>query len=336
MPSILQIAFSVGLFLMIVSIFGGSIEIKEVKIPSLPPLPRALSFLVGSALVGICIFKPAMFPKDDGGPSSKVSEKTDAVELSAPALDKVHHSDDLRVHFAFPYKFFVLDVTQSKNGLISLLDTNGHLRVKLTRKALPEGADAKRDRESERAALEKLGYKFTYVAPEKETNWKNWYVLSGLTNDTAFYFRRWYFTDGVAAIEFTYPTSDRPIYDRLISAMIQDLVFEGNPYSVPPVGPAPAKSAPAPLPVASAPHAEAETETRESTETENVVCRQYAQAAVDANRRNVRLGCGLSGPRWQESFDAHYGWCVTADAEAQRAESNARQRQLARCRRPAR
>ncbi|MDX2265073.1 MAG: hypothetical protein NW215_08890 [Hyphomicrobiales bacterium] len=38
-------------------------------------------------------------------------------------------------------------------------------------------------------------------------------------------------------------------------------------------------------------------------------CVAYANEAVDMQRRNIRLNCGIQGVRWHEWWDAHYGWC---------------------------
>jgi hypothetical protein len=63
--SVPLIAFSVGLALIVVSILGGGIEVKEIKIPSLPLVPRLLCFVFGSALLGIFIFKPELLQSDE-------------------------------------------------------------------------------------------------------------------------------------------------------------------------------------------------------------------------------------------------------------------------------
>lgn len=244
MPTILQITFIVGLFLIIVGVFGGGIEVKEIRIPSLAPMSRIFSFVIGIAFVVLCIAFPGMFPPE--GTMSLGKFKNDKVNNTEIAdadsniiLDKVHHSDDLRMTFAFPFKMFILDTTQRTNGVLILMDADRHVRVKITRRPLPDVKDVKLSREQEREALEKVGYTFTYVAPEKEENWKNWYVLSGLTNDTVFYFKRWYLADGIGSIEFTFPIELRPVYDRLIPAMVQQLSFEGGPYVAAPT-PSPA------------------------------------------------------------------------------------------------
>ncbi len=55
------VAFCTGLALMIVAIFGGGLEIREVKIANLGPLPRALSALMGGVLLYVYFFEPEKF-----------------------------------------------------------------------------------------------------------------------------------------------------------------------------------------------------------------------------------------------------------------------------------
>ncbi len=38
-------------------------------------------------------------------------------------------------------------------------------------------------------------------------------------------------------------------------------------------------------------------------------CVDYANEAVEMQRRNIALGCGIEGIRWHEWWDSHYGWC---------------------------
>ena len=64
------------------------------------------------------------------------------------------------------------------------------------------------------------------------------------------------------------------------------------------------------------------------------VCRQYAQAAVDANAQNVQHHCGFSGGRWQNNFNAHFQWCLNVGVDPPSNETNARNEQLAQCLNP--
>jgi hypothetical protein len=53
----------VGLALIVVGVLGGGLEIKEVKIPVLPTIPRALSFAVGCVLIALCLLDPEPFKR---------------------------------------------------------------------------------------------------------------------------------------------------------------------------------------------------------------------------------------------------------------------------------
>ena len=56
--TIVSVTFFIGLALIIAAIFGGGLEIKEVKIPTLAPAPRVMSFVAGSALIALCLVFP--------------------------------------------------------------------------------------------------------------------------------------------------------------------------------------------------------------------------------------------------------------------------------------
>jgi hypothetical protein len=56
LTSITSITLVAGLVLIVVALLGGGIEVKEVKIPPLPIVPRAASFLVGCLLLGLVLF----------------------------------------------------------------------------------------------------------------------------------------------------------------------------------------------------------------------------------------------------------------------------------------
>lgn len=56
--SVQFVTFCVGLFLLIISIFGGGIELKEVRVANLNPLSRFLSFMLGCSLLLIYFFAP--------------------------------------------------------------------------------------------------------------------------------------------------------------------------------------------------------------------------------------------------------------------------------------
>jgi hypothetical protein len=60
--TIATVTFFVGLALVIISIFGGGLEIKEIKIPTLSVVPRVLSFAAGTVLIIVCVWFPQSFP----------------------------------------------------------------------------------------------------------------------------------------------------------------------------------------------------------------------------------------------------------------------------------
>jgi hypothetical protein len=62
MISIQVVTFLIGLALIVIGIFGGGIEVKEIRIPTLPALSRALSSAVGLVLVILCLAFPQIFP----------------------------------------------------------------------------------------------------------------------------------------------------------------------------------------------------------------------------------------------------------------------------------
>src|SRR5215470_7809626 len=55
------ITLIVGLALIVVGLLGGGIEVKEIKIPQLPMISRAASFLFGCILISLVLFYPQLF-----------------------------------------------------------------------------------------------------------------------------------------------------------------------------------------------------------------------------------------------------------------------------------
>ncbi len=91
--TILAMTFLVGLALIIVAIFGGGLEIKEVKIPTLPTVPRAMSFLAGSVLIVLCLFFPHFFSSlgptvpDKSAASTTVADKPKLQRFRGAAIE---------------------------------------------------------------------------------------------------------------------------------------------------------------------------------------------------------------------------------------------------------
>jgi hypothetical protein len=56
------VTFLVALLLFVAGSFGGGIEAEHVRIPPLHPLSRALCFITGAALLGLCFILPRFLP----------------------------------------------------------------------------------------------------------------------------------------------------------------------------------------------------------------------------------------------------------------------------------
>jgi hypothetical protein len=138
---------------------------------------------------------------------------------------KAYSSSELGVTFEFPDNILSLDDTQRRTRSLTLRDGEGQPRVTISRTALLDLKDVKLAQQHEKEQLEKQSYRVTYVAPEQDQHWKNWYVLSGLKNNTVFYVRRWHVEDSVVSIEFYYPLELKPLYGKLIPTIIQKLDY---------------------------------------------------------------------------------------------------------------
>ncbi len=136
-----------------------------------------------------------------------------------------YSSPELGVVVVFPNNIFTLDTTERKQRELSLRDGNGQAVVKISRTVLSEQKDVKIARENEVAQLKKMSYSVTYIAPEKEQNWSNWYVLSGVIRGTEFYFRRWQCPDSIVSIEFMYDKELAPLFDSVIPKMTHELAM---------------------------------------------------------------------------------------------------------------
>ncbi len=75
--SIDSMSFILGGLLIAVSLLGGGIEIRELRIPSISRTSRVLSFLVGSVFIGLALFlifyqnDKTSFPDNSGPPLSE-------------------------------------------------------------------------------------------------------------------------------------------------------------------------------------------------------------------------------------------------------------------------
>ena len=132
-----------------------------------------------------------------------------------------YSSPELGVTIGYPHELLTLDNTKREQRELFLMDGNRTVIVTISRKALDE-KNVKKARENELDQL-KLNWSVTYIAPEKEGNWKNWYVLSGVGNETEFYYRRWYCLDSIVSIEFKYAKVLAPKFDSVIPKMTDEL-----------------------------------------------------------------------------------------------------------------
>ena len=70
-----------------------------------------------------------------------------------------------------------------------------------------------------------MNFILTYIAPDKEENWSNWYVLSGVRRGSVFYYRRWYLPDSVVSMEFEYPKEQALLFNKVIPKMTREIVI---------------------------------------------------------------------------------------------------------------
>ncbi len=132
-----------------------------------------------------------------------------------------YRSPELKITFSYPDNILSLNDRQRKQNVLLLQDGTGQVRLMITRKPYEDIHDVAMARDRESAALEKLGSAVTY-----ERTLGISYVLSGVSNNTVFYFRRWFETDGIVSIEFTYPIEQKPLYNILINDMIKNFVAD--------------------------------------------------------------------------------------------------------------
>ena len=142
-----------------------------------------------------------------------------------PIYAGIYNSPELGVTVVFPNNILSLDNTQRQARKLTLRDGDGQPVVNVLKTPLPPSKDPKIGRVVEIDALTRMGFVVTYMAPEKDKNWTNWYILSGLNHGIEFYFRRWYCDDGVVSMEFTYPKERAPLFDSLVQPMTSQLVL---------------------------------------------------------------------------------------------------------------
>lgn len=231
--SILNITFLVGLALLVVAILGGGIEVKEIKIPTLPIVPRTLSFILGCVLLAVCVLSPQILEPKVAWPEPKVASpspqttdnrRTLQTEQAADQHTYKYDSSELRMQVVYPNDVLTLDDTRKKERKLELVEVNhGDTLVTILRSPLPKHKDLRMGKEIEIRELESKGARVTY---QKEGS--NWYVLSGVDHGKEFYFRRWYCGDGIASMEFTYKKEFAPVFDKIIPMITRrSVIYEG-------------------------------------------------------------------------------------------------------------
>lgn len=144
-------------------------------------------------------------------------------------LDYVeYYSDVLGLSFSYPSALLTLDTTRFRDGYFELLNLSNETEATLCRTALPRHKDIRKGQQIEKEILERRGSRCTYIGPQKETNWSNWYVLSGFGPDgKMFYLRRWYTERGSVSFEFCFDGARKPFYNHVIEEMtINRLLFD--------------------------------------------------------------------------------------------------------------
>lgn len=144
--------------------------------------------------------------------------------MTEARFDK-YESRDLGVTFTFPRDVFFLNTTERRQGRIALMNSAGAPVVTIRRTDLPAATDVKVARQNEVEELKRNDATLTYIAPEEEHRWSNWYVISGLSHGNIFYYRRWHTEDSVVSIEFYYPAEMKPKFDPWIPKMARELVY---------------------------------------------------------------------------------------------------------------
>jgi len=140
----------------------------------------------------------------------------------------VYHSPRLGVTVVFPNNILTLDNTDEKQRTLVFRDASGQPLVQVLRTPLPDHKNPKIGRQNELSELRRMNSVITYIAPQNEGDWANWYVLSGVNHGTEFYFRRWYSDDSVVTMEFTYGKELAPLFDKVIPTMTHEFSFSST------------------------------------------------------------------------------------------------------------
>ncbi|MBC7980428.1 MAG: toll/interleukin-1 receptor domain-containing protein [Armatimonadetes bacterium] len=138
-----------------------------------------------------------------------------------PALDYVwYYSESLGVRFPYPQAALMVDTTHESEGRIPLRSRDRKEEVVVSVSRVPSHNNPRLGREDELQNLKKEGATVNYLGPSNESNWKDWYAISGTnSNGDEFYIRRWYTDRDVVSIEFEYSADKIGLYNDAIGAM---------------------------------------------------------------------------------------------------------------------
>ncbi len=151
------------------------------------------------------------------------------VNRTPPSVDPVYSlykSAELGLTIVFPNNILSLDTTERLESRLSIRDGQGRPLIRITRTPLLGERDIRAARRNEVEALKKLNFTITYMAPEREANWKDWYVVSGVSNGTKIYYRRWYCSDSIVSMEFVFQSELTPLFEKLIPTMTREFSYD--------------------------------------------------------------------------------------------------------------
>src|SRR4029077_3087481 len=141
---------------------------------------------------------------------------------------ETYTSREIGITTVFPINILSLDTTERNQRKLIFRSANGDPLIKILRTTPRPTKDVRIARQNEIDDLKRMDFFLTYIAPEREENWSNWYVLSGVKHGTVFYFRRWLADDSVVSIEFVYPKEQAVIFNKVIPRMTRDLAFSAS------------------------------------------------------------------------------------------------------------
>ncbi|MEO6014675.1 MAG: toll/interleukin-1 receptor domain-containing protein [Devosia sp.] len=137
----------------------------------------------------------------------------------------VYDSAELGFHIAFPEEVLDVDSSEVQQKRILLRDRSGQAAAIASRSDALGEADARLAQQLEKDALLARGCTITYEAPQKQANWSNWFVVSGVCGADVYYLRRWYAGGSAVAMEFNFPKEQLPQYESIVPRMIDGFRF---------------------------------------------------------------------------------------------------------------